>query len=148
MHKALWQYILSDVSSKVSKNVLDTWFRPLVVKDQNDHLRLVVCAPNIVVCDFVEQHYKRLIYSLTKKHVPKINAVEFVVAEDEDPKRTFLFENKRAMDMPSQPGPFILLFLTAILLLTLLWLVRETSLQRARHLRWPERPEKQNSTHS
>lgn len=110
MHKALWQYILSDVSSKVSKNVLDTWFRPLVVKDQNDHLRLVVCAPNIVVCDFVEQHYKRLIYSLTKKHVPKINAVEFVVAEDEDPKRTFLFENKRAMDMPSQPGsvrPFV-----------------------------------------
>ena len=105
MHKALWQYILSDVSAKVPKNVLDTWFRPLVVKDQSDHMRLVVCAPNSVVCDFVEQHYKKLIFSLTKKHVPKINTVEFVVAEDEDSKRTFLFENNRAMDVPSQASP-------------------------------------------
>lgn len=83
MHKVLWQYILSDISSKVSMTVLDTWFRPLVVKDQHDPQRLIVSAPSRVICDFIEQHYKKLIYSLTKKHVPKINSIEFVVMEEE-----------------------------------------------------------------
>jgi chromosomal replication initiator protein len=82
MHKALWQYILSDISTKVSTTVLDTWFRPLVVKEQSDAQRLVVCAPNRVMRDFVEQHYKKLIYSLTIKHVPKINFIDFVTSEE------------------------------------------------------------------
>ena len=98
MHKALWQYILSDISSKVSTTVLDTWFRPLVVKDQSDAQCLVICAPNRVMCDFVEQHYKKLIFSLTKKHVPKINTIAFVTAEEVDS------ENKSSMEKSNSSG--------------------------------------------
>lgn len=102
MHKALWQYILSDISSKVSTTVLDTWFRPLVVKEQNNPQSLVVSAPNQVICDFVEQHYKKLIYSLTKKHVSKINAIEFVVADCGAPGNNTSLENNIPEDSFAQ----------------------------------------------
>jgi chromosomal replication initiator protein DnaA len=98
MHKTLWQYILSDISSKVSTTVLDTWFKPLVVKEQCDPQSLVVCAPNRVVCDFVEQHYKKLIYSLTKKHVPKINTIDFIVAEEGVSAKNKSPENSKSSD--------------------------------------------------
>jgi chromosomal replication initiator protein len=106
MHKSLWQYILSDISSKVSSTVLDTWFRPLVVKDQIDAQSLVVCAPSRVIRDFVEQHYRKLIYSLTKKHVPKINSITFVVSEDILSGTMATPENNKPADPPALPLPF------------------------------------------
>jgi chromosomal replication initiator protein len=106
MHKALWQYILSDISLKVSNTVLDTWFRPLFVKDQNDPQCLVVCAPNPVVCEFIEQHYKKIIYSLTKKHAPTINTIAFVVAEENISGHDVIFENIVSQSGSAHPFVF------------------------------------------
>jgi chromosomal replication initiator protein len=81
MHRTLWQDVLSAVSSEVSSNAFDAWFRPFVAMDQSDPRSLVVSAPNQFVCDYVEQHYKKLIALCLKKINPKIKTILFTVNE-------------------------------------------------------------------
>jgi len=81
MHRTLWQDVLSAVSSEVSSNAFDAWFRPFVAMDQSDPRSLVVSAPNQFICDYVEQHYKKLIVSCLKKINPKIKTILFTVNE-------------------------------------------------------------------
>ena len=81
MHKTLWQDVLSAISSEVSSKAFDAWFRPFVAMDQSDPRSLVVSAPNQFICDYVEQHYKKLIVSCLKKINPKIKTILFTVNE-------------------------------------------------------------------
>jgi chromosomal replication initiator protein len=82
MQNSLWQSILSDCSDAFSKGVVDTWFRPLVMIENDDPSIFIISAPNQFVCDFIEQHYKNPLISIISKYFPKIKDIGFITPED------------------------------------------------------------------
>jgi chromosomal replication initiator protein len=82
MHSSIWQQVLSNISVSLPPTIIDTWFRPLTVIDQNDPSIFYLSAPNQVICDFVEQHYKKLILSSLVKLYPKIKNIIFKTSEE------------------------------------------------------------------
>ena len=70
MHSTLWQEILSDISVKLSPTTFDTWFKPLSLNSQSKADCLSIAAPNQFIADYVEHHFKTLIFSCIKKETP------------------------------------------------------------------------------
>jgi chromosomal replication initiator protein len=109
MQDSLWQRILFDFSTSVSKGVVDTWFRPLVVIEQDNPHIFSLSAPSQFVCDFVEQHYKKSLLIVIKKFSPKINDIVFMTSEeknDRSPKNNIvqsppLEKNRNLKESPS-----------------------------------------------
>jgi chromosomal replication initiator protein len=82
MQNALWQNILSDVSTLVDATTFETWFRQLKVGANTDNRTLTIDAPNQFVVDFIEQHYKPKLFSIAKKHSPSVEKINFVAGND------------------------------------------------------------------
>jgi chromosomal replication initiator protein len=82
MHSFIWQQVLSNISISLPPPIFDTWFRPLKLNNQNDPYILYISAPNQVICDFVEQNYKKLIFSFLIKLSPKIKNIIFKPVEE------------------------------------------------------------------
>jgi chromosomal replication initiator protein len=82
MYTTLWQEILSSVSLSVSSSVFDTWFKPLSVPDQKDYQTLIISAPNQFICDYVEENYKTLIFSLIQNKNSNIKNIVFSIKEE------------------------------------------------------------------
>jgi len=81
MQNALWQNILSEVSSLVDSTTFETWFRQLkVAANEEDARTLLIDAPNQFVVDFMEQHYKLKLLSIGRKHSPDLERIDFTVA--------------------------------------------------------------------
>jgi len=109
MHSSLWQETLSDISALVSSTIIDTWFRPLSIPDQNDSLSFVISAPNQFVADYVDLHYKKLILACIKKKNVKIKNIIFLIKEDKKyiaadipTQKSSLFTN-RTLQKPTAP---------------------------------------------
>jgi chromosomal replication initiator protein len=81
MQSSLGENILSDIKSSVSIGVFDTWFRHLKIIEKNEPHILFISGPSQFVCDFVEQHYKKLLHSLINKYAPKIKNIVFLTPE-------------------------------------------------------------------
>ena len=81
MHSSIWKKVLSDISATVSPGVVNTWFSQLEILEQNDPHVIYISCPSQFVCDFFEQHYKKLISSLINKYSPRIKKIEFISYE-------------------------------------------------------------------
>jgi chromosomal replication initiator protein len=112
MYTLIWQEALCDISSIVSTNVIDTWFRPLIIPDQNYSGDFLIVAPNQFIADYVEHHYKKLILSCIKKKNEKIKNVVFSVKEEKKYIAADIPTQKLSVQIiPDRPNPSNPLFL-------------------------------------
>jgi len=77
MQNTIWQNILTDISSLVDSTTFETWFRKLSLGKNSNALVLSIGAPNQFVIDFLEQHYKKHLYTIAKKHSPLLESISF-----------------------------------------------------------------------
>ncbi|GIQ70031.1 chromosomal replication initiator protein DnaA [Xylanibacillus composti] len=79
---SLWQKILDDLQTKVSKPSFDTWLKStkaLVLNDQ----QLVICAPNNFAKEWLESRYTKLIRTAVIDILGKELELRIVVEDDE-----------------------------------------------------------------
>lgn len=93
MHISIWHEILAHISQSIDTNRFETWFRPLTPIDSKDKNVLVLAVQNKFVSDFLDQHYKSTILSFSKRVLPSIKSVKFVVNENTEnllPKKNYV----------------------------------------------------------
>lgn len=96
MHSALWNQVLSKISSSIDQLRFETWFRPLSLDPKSSETNLVINAPNQFICDFLDQHYKEKIASIAKDLHSSILQVSFIA-------RSGVSGAHRPFDGPSSP---------------------------------------------
>ena len=84
MHNSIWHEILALISQSIDTDRFETWFRPLTPIDSKDKDVLVLAVPNTFISDFLDQHYKSTILSFSKRVLPSIKSVKFVVIEKKE----------------------------------------------------------------
>ena len=62
MNPSVWQQCVSQLQGELSDQQLNTWIRPLHVREEQGAIQL--CAPNRFVLDWVKEHYFEQIVSL------------------------------------------------------------------------------------
>jgi len=93
MHISIWHEILALISQSIDSNRFETWFRPLTPIDSEDKHTLILTAQNKFIADFLDQHYKQTILSYSKKVLPSITSVKFVVRDNSEsllPKKNYI----------------------------------------------------------
>ena len=62
-HQALWDYCLQLIRQNVSEQQYKTWFEPIVFESFSEaDATLLVQVPSAYFCEYLEQHYVRLMY--------------------------------------------------------------------------------------
>jgi len=56
----VWQQVIEKIESRVTKQTLDTWFRPLSIESIHGKEATLV-APNRFFCDWIREHYYELL---------------------------------------------------------------------------------------
>lgn len=79
---SLWQKILDDLQTKVSKPSFDTWLKSTKALVLNDH-QLVVCAPNNFAKEWLESRYTKLIRTAVVDILGKQLELRLVVEDEE-----------------------------------------------------------------
>lgn len=87
----LWQYILTEMQSKISKPSYDTWLSQTAVKELNQDI-LSVTVPNEFTKNWLDQRYTDVIDTLLFEMTGSKLSVKFVIEdeeENEDEKESF-----------------------------------------------------------
>jgi chromosomal replication initiator protein len=112
MHSSLWLEILSEISKKVFPTTFDIWFRSLSLFNQTTEDALSISAPNQFIADYVEHHYKNLIFTCIKNRTDLIKNIffnvqgekKYIAAESRTQNSSFPYMN--AEHSPSAAGFF------------------------------------------
>lgn len=83
MQDYAWQEILSLLSKSLDKSRFETWILPLVFIENKNNETLVLLVQNHFISDFLDQHYKDLILSQSKKIIPTLKNIEFIIKKEE-----------------------------------------------------------------
>lgn len=79
MHEILWKSIRDDLEKNIDRSRFETWVAPLSVSSNSDATKLILCAPNQFICDFLSTNYKDSFLSISKKLSLSVNEVDFKV---------------------------------------------------------------------
>ena len=84
-HLALWDYCLQLIRQNVSEQQYKTWFEPIVFESFSEaDATLLVQVPSAYFCEYLEQHYVRLMYwALTNSFKTNIRLKYRVVTDKE-----------------------------------------------------------------
>ena len=85
-HKALWDQCLQLIRQNVSEQQYKTWFEPIVFESFSEaDATLLVQVPSAYFCEYLEQHYVRLMYwALTNSFKVNIRLNYRVVTDKEN----------------------------------------------------------------
>ena len=85
-HLALWDYCLQLIKQNVQEQQYKTWFEPIVFESFSEaDATLLVQVPSAYFCEYLEQHYVRLMYwALTKSFKTNIRLKYRVVTDKEN----------------------------------------------------------------
>ena len=62
-HQALWNYCLQLIRQNVTDEQYKTWFEPIVFESfSEDDATLLVQVPSAYFCEYLEQHFVRLMF--------------------------------------------------------------------------------------
>ena len=103
-YQELWGYCLQLISQNVSEQQYKTWFEPIVFESFSEaDATLLVQVPSAYFCEYLEQHYVRLMYwALTKSF--KVNVrLQYSIVTDKTNKIAVVEEPPypAAIDVPT-----------------------------------------------
>ena len=78
MHTSLWNNVLEKLSDVFDPHRFETWINPLTPDPSSGKDCLILLAPNQFIADFLEHHYKKLIFSTVREFSSSINNVLFL----------------------------------------------------------------------
>ena len=97
MHSDTWNNILIDPALNIDSGTLETWLRPLHYIDNNNNTSLILEAPNSIIAEFVDQHFKEKIIACGIKYNPLLNSISINVV----PNKPEISKNTSALPIPS-----------------------------------------------
>jgi len=98
MHISTWHETLALIAQSIDASRFETWIRPLVPVENSDNACLTLAVENKVIMDFLDQHYKKTILSFSKKALPSIKSIQFVLKDD-------IQSEKKSVKIKKSPEP-------------------------------------------
>lgn len=89
MHTLLWNNVLEKLSTILDHHRFETWINPLTPDPSSCSDCLILLAPNQFIADFLEHHYKKLVFSTVREFSSSINNVLFL-------HKPFVFDSKNS----------------------------------------------------
>jgi chromosomal replication initiator protein len=86
MDKSFWNQILALLSQSTDQSRFETWFKPLIPIEYTDKDILILGVQNEFISDFLDNNYKKIILSCSKKIIPSISSVKFIIKKTENKK--------------------------------------------------------------
>ncbi|MGD9200478.1 MAG: chromosomal replication initiator protein DnaA [Chitinispirillia bacterium] len=78
MDKSTWNEIRQLIKQSIDSTRFDTWISPINIIEQSDEHILHLEVKNKFLVNFLEQHYKTIILSFSRKVNPQIEEVKFI----------------------------------------------------------------------
>src|SRR5699024_4427872 len=92
----LWQYILNEMKSKISKPSYDTWLSQTAVKNISEQV-LIISVPNEFTKNWLDQRYTEIIDTLLYEMTGIELSVKFEITEENaEPEEPKVSQQKKA----------------------------------------------------
>ena len=95
-HSSLWGNCLNLIRQNVTEQQFKTWFEPIAFESYSEKdAMLVLQVPSMYICEYLEQHFIRLMYWALSRHFPSNVRLNYRIVTDKAHKLTQQLEAEK-----------------------------------------------------